>query len=78
MRGDGPGTALVVGGALWFCVTLAIGGIAGHAAWLAETGGSEDLAAIDWRPLWTMALAWVVMLNVPVWALAWWRWRRAP
>lgn len=78
-RGDGPGTVAVVGGLLWFLVTLALGATMGHAAWLAETGGTvTDLASVDWRPIWTTALAWMATLNVPVWiaGFVWWR-RRA-
>ncbi|MEM1054760.1 MAG: hypothetical protein AAGI52_04485 [Bacteroidota bacterium] len=77
MRGDGPGTVALVGAVLWFCATLAIGLVISHAAWLAETDGTvNDLAAMDWRPIWTVALAWVATLNVPLWALGWWRWRQ--
>ena len=77
MNGDGPGTTAIVGGVLWFCATVAIGAVMGHAAWMRETGGAvTDLARVDWRPIWTVALAWIATLNVPVWVLAWFRWRR--
>ncbi|MEM6326452.1 MAG: hypothetical protein AAF791_04975 [Bacteroidota bacterium] len=77
-RGDGPGTVAVVGAVLWFCATLAVGATMGHAAWLVDSGGEDDLASVDWQPLWTTALVWMAMLNVPVWIAGaiWWRRRR--
>ena len=73
-RGDGDLQARVVAGVLWFAATVAIGGVVASVSGVG--GDTADLAEVDWWAVGGVALAWVLTLNVPVWALAWWRLRQ--
>ena len=72
--GDSNATALVVAAVLWFCATLAIGALIGGV--VASAGEPAAPADVDWGEMVSVAIAWVVFLNVPVWALAAHRWRQ--
>ena len=72
-RGDGDVQARVVAAVLWFAVTVAIGGVVASASGVG--GSTADLAEVNWWAVGGVALVWVAVLNVPVWALAWWRLR---